>query len=84
MIQSDTFEFLHNHAISEDIITFHFPIGLSHQTMTGDMISRPLDPRDVPAGMLYVGQLKGRTLPVAAARFADQLSASLAQQYDVS
>jgi len=84
VIQSDSFEFLRNHAISEDIITFHFPIGLSHRTMTGDMVSRPLDPRDVPAGVLYIGQLRDRTLPVAAARFADQLSTSLAQQYDVS
>lgn len=82
VIQSDSFEFLRNHAISENIVTFHFPIGLSDHTMTGDMISRPLDPRDVPAGVLYVGQLKGRTLPTAADRFADQLSASLAQQYD--
>ena len=84
VIQSDSFEFLRNHAIAENIITFHFPIGLSRQTMTGDVISRPVDPRDVPAGALYVGQLKGRTLPVAAARFADQLSASLTQQYEVA
>lgn len=84
VIQSDSFEFLRSHAIAENIITFHFPIGLSEQTMTGDMISRPLDPRDVPAGELYVGQLKGRTLPVAAARFAEQLSASFAEETQVS
>lgn len=77
-VESDSFEFLRNHAISENIITFHFPIGLSAQTLTGDMISRPLDPRDVAPGVLYVGQLKGRTLPGAAARFADQLCASIA------
>ncbi|MDA1327257.1 MAG: hypothetical protein O3C34_21280, partial [Proteobacteria bacterium] len=40
--------------------------------------------RDVPAGMIYMGQLKGRTLPVAAARFAAQLSASLAASYEVT
>jgi hypothetical protein len=52
--------------------------------MTGAMVSRPLDPKDVRSGMLYVGQLNDRTLRVAVARFVDQLSASLVQQYDVS
>ena len=84
VIQSDSFEFLRNHAIAENIITFQIPIGLAGNTMTGNLVSRPLDRRDVPAGVLYMGQLKGRTLPVAAARFAAQLSASLAARYEVS
>jgi DNA-binding transcriptional LysR family regulator len=84
VILSDNFEFLRNHAVAEDIITFQIPIGLGDRAMTGEMVSRPLDRRDVPAGILYMGQLKGRTLPVAAARFAAQLSASLAARYEVS
>jgi hypothetical protein len=48
------------------------------------VITRPLDKRDVPAGVLYMGQLRGRTLPVAAARFAAQLSTALASRYEVS
>lgn len=84
VIQSDSFEFLRNHAVAENIISFQIPIGLSNRTMTGEMVSRPLDRRDVPAGVLYMGQLKGRTLPVAAARFATQLSAALAAEYEVS
>ena len=38
---------------------------------------RPVDLRDVPAGTLYLGQLRGRSLPVAAARFADQVARAL-------
>ena len=40
------------------------------------IVTRPLDPRDVPAGRLYLCQLRGRTLPVAAAAtlFAVQLA----------
>ncbi len=83
-IESDSFEFLRNHAVAENIITFQIPIGLSDHTMTGEMITRPLDKRDVPAGVLYMGQLRGRTLPVAAARFAAQLSTALASRYEVS
>ncbi|TPW32272.1 LysR family transcriptional regulator [Martelella alba] len=83
VIQSDSFEFLRNHAVAENIITFQIPISLGNATITGDLVSRPLDRRDVPAGVLYMGQLKGRTLPVAAARFADQISTSLASTYEI-
>lgn len=82
-IESDSFEFLRNQAVAENIISFQIPIGLSHVTMTGSMVSRPLDQRDVPAGVLYMGQLRGRTLSVAAARFAAQVSAALASVYEV-
>jgi hypothetical protein len=37
------------------------------------IVTRPVDPRDVPEGMLYLCQLRGRTLPVAAAKFAAQI-----------
>jgi DNA-binding transcriptional LysR family regulator len=84
VIQSDSFEFLRNHAGAENIVSFQIPIGLADHTMTGEIVSRPLDRRDVPAGVLYMGQLKGRTLPVAAARFAAQLSSALAAQFEVS
>lgn len=84
VIESDSFEFLRNHAVAENIISFQIPIGLSPQTNTGELVSRPLDRRDVPAGVLYMGQIKGRTLPVAAARFAAQLTSSLASRYEVS
>ena len=70
--------------MAENIITFQIPIGLADGTSTGRMVSRPIDSRDVPAGILYLGQLKGRTLPVAAARFASQLTSALASQFEAS
>jgi DNA-binding transcriptional LysR family regulator len=83
VIESDSFEFLRNLAVAENIISFQIPIGLSRVTMTGAMVSRPLDQRDVPAGVLYMGQLRGRTLSVAAARFAAQVAATLSVEYEV-
>lgn len=83
IIESDSFEFLRNHAVAENIISFQIPIGISEAAMGGAMVSRPVDTRDVPAGILYMGQLRGRTLPVAAARFAAQVSQKLAAQYEV-
>jgi hypothetical protein len=75
---------LRHYAASEHLISFQIPIGLSAEKMQGELVSCPMDTRDVPAGVLYMGQLKGRTLPVAAARFAAQLSSAFAAEYEVT
>ena len=38
---------------------------------------RPVSERDLPPGNLILGQMRGRTLPVASARFAMQLAGAL-------
>lgn len=80
-IESDSFEFLRNHAMTENIISFQIPIGLPADGTHKDIVVRPLDERGVPAGLLYLGQLRGRTLPVAAARFANQIGKALNDRY---
>lgn len=84
MIESDSFDFLRHYAAQEHLVSFQIPIGLSLSETGGMVVSTPLDKRDVPAGILYMGQLKGRTLPVAAARFAAQLSAAFADEYELA
>lgn len=71
-VESESFDFMRHYAEWEDIISFQFPLGLNLADKTG-LVSRPLDTRDVPQGNLLLGQLRGRTLPVASARFAQQL-----------
>lgn len=82
VVMSDSFEFLRYHAIAENILTFQIPIGVPAETEGADMISRPIDIRDVPPGVMYFGQLRGRTLPVAAARFAQQLLETFETRFD--
>ncbi|MCB2101895.1 MAG: LysR family transcriptional regulator [Rhodobacterales bacterium] len=82
VVESDSFEFLRFQALSEDILTFQIPIGLPEPGQWPHMVSLPLDERDVPPGILYFGQLKGRTLPVAAARFAQQLQERFTERFD--
>ena len=60
----------------ENMIAFQFPIGLDME-QEPNLVSRPLDVRDVAPGNLLLGQLRGRTLPVASARFMRELMASL-------
>ena len=51
-------------------MSFQIPIGLPPAGAETPLVSRPLDPRDVPSGRLYLCQLRSRALPVAAAKFA--------------
>jgi DNA-binding transcriptional LysR family regulator len=81
-LESDSFEFLRHHALAENILAFQIPIGLPLEPSRLGGISRPLDARDVPAGLLYFGQLRGRTLPVAAARFANQMLTAFVERFD--
>ena len=76
MVTSESFDFMRQYAEWEDIIAFQFPIGLD-LSQTPNLISRPLNKQDVAPGNLLLGQLRGRTLPVASARFMRELEATL-------
>ncbi|MEI4473786.1 LysR family transcriptional regulator [Frigidibacter sp. MR17.24] len=76
-ITSDSFEFLRYYPGLEDCVTFQIPIGLPPELERDRVVSRPVSQRDLPAGVLYLAQLRGRSLPVAAANFARQLARAL-------
>ena len=82
VVESDSFDYLRYQAVEEGIITFQIEIGLPLNLESIGLVACKLDERDVPDGMLYVGQLKGRTLPVAGAKFANQILAALGQRCD--
>ncbi len=82
-IESDNFEFLRHYPARENLISFQIPIGLPVDEGQSNIVSRPLDTRDVPEGLLYVCQLKERTLPVAVAKFANQIERSLIERFDL-
>lgn len=76
VIESESFDFMRHYATWEDMISFQFPIGLD-LSLSPRLVSRPLAAPEVPLGNLLLGQLRGRVLPVASARFAQQLVQSL-------
>ena len=45
------------------------------------LVSRPIDPADIPPGTLHICHLKGRVLPVAAAKFLDDIITTLRNTY---
>jgi hypothetical protein len=80
-LEADNFEFLRRYPAQERLITFQIPIGLSKEADEG-VVTRPVDTRDVPEGSLYLCQLRGRTLPVAAAKFAAQMERVLDARFN--
>jgi DNA-binding transcriptional LysR family regulator len=81
-LDADQFEFLRRYPMQEHMISFQIPIGLPPDAQGDGAVSRPIDIRDVPEGRLYLCQLRGRTLPVASAKFAAQLGKALDARYD--
>lgn len=81
-IESNSFEFLKKYVLNEQAITFQIPIGLPRDGSEDDLVSREIRRTDINDGFLYLGQRRGRTLPVAAARFADQIAQTLAKSFD--
>lgn len=75
-VESDSFDFMRHYVRHENAVAFQIPIGL-RMAPDDTVVSRPLSVRDVPAGNLLLGQQRGRTLPVASARFAQRLMRSL-------
>ena len=82
VIQSDSFEFLRHVVANNENIAFQIEIGLPTQSAAAAVVSRPVSEQDLPAGRLHLTQLRGRSLPVAAARFADQLQTSFTENFD--
>lgn len=76
-IESDSFGFLRRCLADESTISFQVPIALSRSMAGERLCRREIDGRDVVGGRLLVGQLKGRTLPVAAARFLERIVTAL-------
>lgn len=74
--QSNSFEFLRHLVMRDNVVSFQIQIGAMSDEGSG-IVTREIDERDAPRGDLVLGQLRGRSLPVASAKFAEQLSQSL-------
>ncbi|MCX5520412.1 LysR family transcriptional regulator [Kaistia defluvii] len=76
VVETESFDMIRHYVRHENVIGFQIGIGL-RDPGDGSLVFRPIAERDLPAGNLILGQMRGRALPVASARFAVQLAASL-------
>ena len=76
VVEADSFEMMREYVLHERVVSFQIPIGLL-PVRDPRLVVREIAPRDLPPGLLLLGQMRGRTLPVASAKFALQLAAAL-------
>ena len=82
IISSESFEFIAHYQFFEDVISFLVPIGDDSRLQdTTRMVVRPLMATDNITGRLHIVQAKGRVLPVAAAKFGDEIIHKLSMLY---
>ncbi len=79
ILETESFDLIRHYVVHEGAIGFQIPIGL-REPADGSIVHRPLSERDIAPGSLILGQLRGRALPVASARFAMQLASALNEQ----
>lgn len=78
-VESESFEFLRSYVRREAVISFQVPSGVPADRP--GICARPIDGRDIPPMQVILGQLRGRSLSVAAAKFADQVASNLDQRH---
>ncbi len=76
VVETESFEMVRHYAAFGQSIGFQIPVGLD-QLARPEMISIPLSQIDVAGGELLLGHQRGRTLPVAALKFASQVAKAL-------
>ena len=70
MITSESFEFMARYSAFEDAITFVLPF---HDDQNERLAFLPFKANEAMTGRLHLVQTKGRVLPVAAAKFAEDI-----------
>lgn len=79
--ESNSFEYLKAHVTQTDAITFQISIGAPDLRPESEIVIVETSDRDVWAGLVFLDQLKGRTLSVASSRFVEQITKSLLDRH---
>lgn len=81
-VEADSYVFLRNFAARSHAIAFELEIGVPPSEIETSLVSLPVSVPNRYDGSLYVVQLRGRTLSVAASRFAQQIGNSLVERFE--
>lgn len=75
-LETGSFEAMRGYAMQEHVVSFQIRPGIPLRDSR--LAARDIDQRDMAPAQIVVGQLRGRTLPVAAAKFVEQVLRSMA------
>jgi DNA-binding transcriptional LysR family regulator len=81
VLESNSLDLLRLMSQDSQSLSFCLAINLRPDLASDRLASVPLDLNGVPAGVLAAGYLRGRTLPVAAARFLETINKQLTVQF---
>ena len=70
---SESYDFMFNYSQFENAITFMLPLDAHDSHPSRDYVIKPLKANELVTGRLHLTQLKGRVLPVASAKFAENI-----------
>lgn len=75
VVETESYIFLRNYVASGDALGFEIEVGLTQNIEDGTVV-RPVDLRVSDGELLHLAHLRGRSLPVGAAKFAEQVATS--------
>lgn len=81
-LESNSLDLLRLMSQDSDALSFSLAINHRPDLKNDRLVSVPLDLHGIPAGKLVAGHLRGRTLPVAAARFLESVNKELTVQFN--
>lgn len=81
VIQTDARGFLINYEREVEQLSFDIQINIPDNLEERGMLAIPINTLDVPEGFIFIGHLKGRTIPVASARFLEQVTTQMAGKF---
>ena len=81
VVELGSLEFLLMAPVGVDLITSQIEIGVPFERCQKPLVSRPIDAPDIGLGALHLGHLRGRVLPIAVGRFADQITKTISTRY---
>ncbi len=81
-VESNSLDLLRLMSQDSDALSFSLAINLRPHLERDRMVSVPLDLQGVAPGAVSAGYLRGRTLPVAAARFLEMVTKDLSERFE--
>ncbi len=80
-LESNSLDLLRLMSQDSDALSFCLAINLRPDLENDRLVTIPVNTPGVPSGILVAGHLRGRTLPVAAARFLEDVNKELSLQF---
>ena len=73
-VETNSFELLKSFVAVENAVAFQVRVGTAERHADQGVVARPIAEPGLDSVNLVLGQLRGRTLPVSAAKFAQDIA----------